>query len=352
MNNLSHQKKLEFYQALVNKNSQYEGVFFVGVKTTGIFCHATCPAKKPKFENCEFFISAQDALLASYRPCQRCKPLLLPDAASPIIQQLMTEVEKSPEKRWTDADFDALGIDSSTVRRQFKKRFGMTFVAYARARRMGFAMKQVRAGEKVIDTQLAVGYESSSGFREAFSRIMGSAPAKKNQIQILKTTWIDTPLGAMVAIASEHALFLLAFVDTRGLARDVERLRVRLKAAIVPGDNAILQQIKNELSDYFLGEKLTFNVPIEIIGTEFQQKVWRMLQTIPVGKTWSYSTLAIAVGQPTACRAVANANGRNQLALIIPCHRVINVNGQIGGYAGGIARKAWLLAHEEKYLLE
>lgn len=168
-------KKVEYYEALIAKNSEYEGVFYVGVKTTGVFCRPTCPARKPKFEHCEFFATAQQALLASFRPCKRCRPLSHPNHVSDLVQTLVAAVETNPEKRWKDKDFQALSVDASTARRQFKKRFGMTFVEYARARRMGLAMKHIRTGKAIIDAQLSTGYESSSGFRDAFSRIMGAA---------------------------------------------------------------------------------------------------------------------------------------------------------------------------------
>ncbi|MEI8125229.1 MAG: bifunctional transcriptional activator/DNA repair enzyme AdaA [Parachlamydiaceae bacterium] len=191
---ITAENKKEYYQALIDKKTEYEGVFFVGVKTTGVFCRPTCPARKPKFEHCEFFETAQQALLASFRPCKRCRPLSHPNHVSKLIQTLVEAVEESPEKRWKDRDFRELSVDASTARRQFKKRFGMTFVEYARARRMGLAMKQIRAGEAVINAQLSTGYESGSGFRDAFSRIMGAAPTKLGKNNILKASWIDTPL--------------------------------------------------------------------------------------------------------------------------------------------------------------
>ncbi|HET7629516.1 MAG TPA: Ada metal-binding domain-containing protein, partial [Bacillales bacterium] len=134
---ISAKKKNKYYKALLNKNSEYEGVFFVGVKTTGVFCRPTCPARKPKFANCEFFETAEAALLASFRPCKRCRPLSHPNQVSDLVRTLVEAVETNPEKRWKDRDFEALSVDASTARRQFKKRFGMTFVQYARARRMG-----------------------------------------------------------------------------------------------------------------------------------------------------------------------------------------------------------------------
>lgn len=346
---IQKKQQQEYYQALLDKNPAYEGTFYVGVKTTGVFCRPTCPARKPKFENCEFYQNAQQALLASFRPCLRCQPLSHPNQVSPLIKLLVDAVEAEPEKRWKDSDFRALSVDASTVKRQFQKRFGMTFVAYARARRLGLAMKHIREGNSVIDAQLASGYESSSGFRDAFSKIMG-APPTKTQTTILKSAWLDTPLGPMLVIADEEGLYLLEFVERRGLEREIERLRQRKSAAIVPGETTAIKLIEQELKKYFSGKLKEFKTPVHLIGSDFQKSVWRALQKIPMGKTCSYADQAKAIGKPTAFRAVANANGMNPLGIIIPCHRVINTNGELGGYGGGLARKEWLLNHERELI--
>lgn len=345
---ISADSKREYYQALIEKKTDYEGVFYVGVKTTGVFCRPTCSARKPKFEHCEFFETAQQALLASFRPCKRCRPLSHPNQVSDLIQTLVNAVEENPEKRWKDKDFRALSVDASTARRQFKKRFGMTFVEYARARRMGIAMKQIRAGEAVIDAQLDAGYESSSGFRDAFFRIMGAAPSLLGQRPILKASWLDTKLGPMIAIADENALYLLEFVDRRGLEREVERLRQKTKAAIIPGVTHPIQSIDHELGQYFEGTLRTFKTPLYLLGSPFQKDVWEELRKIPYGETRSYAEISKSLGKPSAFRAVANANGANQIAIVIPCHRVINASGDLGGYGGGIARKKWLINHEKQ----
>ena len=345
---LTAEHKQQYYQALLAKNTEFEGIFYVGVQTTGVFCRPTCPARKPKFENCEFFENAQQALLASFRPCKRCKPLSHPEQVSDIVQKLVDAVENNPEKRWKNTDFQALSIDAVKARRQFQKRFGMTFVEYARARRIGLAVKTIRKGEAVIDAQIAAGYESSSGFRDAFSKIMGTAPTKAGQNNVLITTWLDTKLGPMLAIANDTALYLLEFVDRRGLEREVERLRKKTKSAIIPGQTPILRSIQNELEAYFSGQLKEFKTPVCLLGSPFQQRVWNTLQKIPYGETRSYSDIAQSIGQPTATRAVAQANGANQLAIMIPCHRVINNNGELGGYGGGITRKQWLINHEKR----
>jgi len=344
----AEKKQKEYYQALLDKNKSYEGVFFVGVKTTGVFCRPTCPARKPKLENCEFFETAQDALLASFRPCKRCKPLSHPNITSKLVQMLVDAVEKNPEKVWKERDFKELSVDASTARRQFKKRFGMTFVAYARARRMGIAMKQIREGHTVIDAQLSSGYESGSGFRDAFTRIMGAPPSKSGSKKVLKASWLDTPLGPMVAIADDDALYLIEFVDRRGLEKEIERLRKKTKLPIVPGKSSPINQIERELEDYFSGKLKEFKTPLFLLGSPFQKRVWEELQKIPSGETKSYAEMAKAIGKPSAFRAVGHANGSNQFAIVIPCHRVINSNGSLCGYAGGLKRKEWLLKHERK----
>lgn len=343
---IEEKKQKEYYEALLNKDSSYEGTFFVGVKTTGVFCRPACPARKPKMENCEFFTTAQEALLASFRPCKRCKPLSHPNVVSKLVQILVEAVEENPEKRWKDRDFTELCIDASTARRQFKKRFGMTFVAYARARRMGLAMKQIREGQTVITVGLSSGYESCSGFRDAFSRIMGTPPSKSKAQSTLKAAWIDTPLGPMMAIGDDHALYLLEFVDRRGLEKEIEHLRKKTKLPILPGTSDPIIQIEKELKSYFSGTLQKFTTPLFLLGSPFQKKVWEELQKTLRGETISYAELAKRLNNPSAYRAVARANGANQLAIVIPCHRVINSNGELGGYGGGNKRKEWLLQHE------
>jgi len=164
---------------------------------------------------------------------------------------------------------------------------------------------------------------------------------------ILKSAQFDSPLGPILAIADHEALYLLEFVDARGVAREVERLRIRTNLDIIPGSANPIMSIKKELKAYFSGDLKIFKTPIQLLGTPFQQLVWSALMRIPYGETRSYAEQAIAIKKPTAFRAVANANGANQLAIIVPCHRIINTSGALGGYGGGIKRKKWLLDHEK-----
>jgi len=337
------------YQALVNRDSEFEGVFYVGVTTTGIFCRPTCPARKPKQENVEFFGSSKEALYAGYRPCLRCQPLDRDKKAPELVTRLRQMVDESPTGKITDADLRGLGIDPSTARRQFRRYYGMTFQAYHRARRMGLALHEIRSGESVIGAQIDTGFESASGFWEAFKQVFGTPPSSAEQARCLLAQWIDTPLGSMVALGNDDGIHLLEFTDRRGLENEITRIRKRFKCSVVPGSNNHLDKVCAEVKNYFEGSALTFTVPMVTAGTPFEQAVWKQLQSIPPGETWSYSDLAKKLGNPGAVRAVGRANGRNSIAIAIPCHRVIRADGELCGYGGGVWRKRWLLEHERKF---
>ncbi|PKN03776.1 hypothetical protein CVU75_00465 [Candidatus Dependentiae bacterium HGW-Dependentiae-1] len=164
----------------------------------------------------------------------------------------------------------------------------------------------------------------------------------------LYSSHIETPLGTMLAIADNTSLYLLEFTDRTGLNNEIQRLLEKTKATLTPEETAPLMTIESELQNYFAGTLKKFTTPLFLSGSPFQKTVWLELQKNPYGQTRSYKNLATAVGNPNACRAVAQANGANQLAIIIPCHRVINANGNLGGYSGSAARKKWLITHEKQ----
>ena len=197
------------YRALVNRDPSFEGIFFVGVRTTGIFCRPTCTAKKPARENVNFFATPSEALVSGYRPCLRCHPMDPNKRPPKLIERLRTEVERAPGGRLTDKELAALAIDPSTARRQFKRHYGMTFQAYHRARRMGLALSQVRNGGRVDEARNGSGFESESGFREAFTKIFGDPPTATKARAALFAERIETPLGAMIAVADDEGLRLL-----------------------------------------------------------------------------------------------------------------------------------------------
>jgi len=336
------------YRALVNRDSSFEGIFFVGVRTTGIFCRPTCMAKKQAGENVDFFATSNEALESGYRPCLRCHPMDPNQRPPKLIERLRTEVERVPDGRLTDKELAAVAIDASTARRQFKRHYGMTFQAYHRARRMGLALSHVRQGGRVDEARNGSGFESEGAAREAFTRIFGEPPSDAKARVPLFAERIDTPLGAMIAVADDEGLRLVEFIDRRGTERELSALRKRLRTNVVPGKHRHLEAIRSQLTDYFSGKNLKFDVPLAPVGSPFQLRAWKILQSIPVGETRSYSWMAKRLGDENARRAVGRANGTNMICIIVPCHRVIRADGTLCGYGGGLWRKKWLLEHERR----
>lgn len=338
-----------YYKALLNKDSSYEGVFFAGIKTTGIFCKPTCTAKKPKPENVVYFSSTEDALRHGFRPCKLCHPLSMRETTPPEIAELMSRLQQDPEFSVKDEDLRAMGIDPVYLRRWFKKNHGITFHVYKRMRKISHALTQMQEGDKVSSAAFDTGYDSLSGFTSAFKNIAGVPPSDAEGKTMITIKQLPTPLGMMFAGATEKGLCLLEFLDRRMLQTQIKILGKRFNAVYVYGDNKYIKQTEKELEEYFEGKRNKFEVPLDIRGTEFQEKVWAQLVEIGYGTTRSYKSQAIHLGRPAAVRAVANANGQNRIAIIIPCHRVIGESGDLTGYGGGLARKKWLLDLESRF---
>lgn len=334
------------YRALLARDPACDGVFVVAVKTTGVFCRPICTARKPRPQNVEFFATAREALQAGYRPCKRCRPLDAHGKPPAWIRRLLDHVARDPNSRFTDADLRALSLDPVRARRYFKEHYGMTFHAYQRARRMGLALTDVRRGHDLNAVGLRHGFESASGFRDAFRRVFGRPPGRGRSMSCLLARWLDTPLSAMLGVANDDGLCLLEFVDRRALERQIVTLRRRMRCAIVPGNNQHLDTIADELSRYFDGTLTQFTVPVVLAGTPFQLAVWNRLRRIPHGQTLSYAQLAEDIGRPGSQRAVGRANGDNRVAIVVPCHRVVRADGTLCGYGGGLWRKKWLLEQE------
>lgn len=338
------------YQALVARDATYDGRVYVCVSSTGIFCRLTCPARKPKAENCSFHETVGECIERGFTPCKRCHPLRPMAAADPAIAALLTALDDRPEFRWRETDIARMGFDPSTIRRSFKRQFGMTFLEMARQRRLRDSFETIAAGGKVIEAQVDAGFESASAFRAAFAKLLGKAPGRMGTDAILLADWIPTPLGDMIAISSRSELHLLEFVDRKALRAELSKLDAFAKGRIGIGASDPSLQIRAELTAFFAGTLKVFETPLALHGSAFTKSVWQELRRIPAGETRSYSDIAQALERPTAVRAVARANGANQLALIIPCHRVIGADGSLTGYGGGLWRKQKLLEIERQYL--
>jgi AraC family transcriptional regulator of adaptative response/methylated-DNA-[protein]-cysteine methyltransferase len=335
-------RRHEMERAYQRSDASYDGVFYLGVRTTRIFCRPSCPARKPKPENVEFFAMPKEALFAGYRPCLRCRPLE-GDEAPPWVARLLQRVERRPDTRIRERDLRTMGVEPARVRRYFSTRYGLTFQAYCRARRLAQAFEHIRHGGSVDDAVFETGYESHSGFREAFQKTFGLTPGRTAEGDCIRLAWLDTPMGPMVAGATDGGICLLEFTDRRMLEKQLVTLRRRYEAGLVPGRHAHLTTLRRELGEYFAGKRQVFDVPVDMRGTPFQMSVWRALREIPHGETRSYTDMARRVGSPAAVRAVGTANGLNAIAIVVPCHRVVNKNGDLGGYGGGLWRKRRLL---------
>jgi AraC family transcriptional regulator, regulatory protein of adaptative response / methylated-DNA-[protein]-cysteine methyltransferase len=338
--------RAEMERAFLASDSTYNGLFFTAVRTTGIFCLPACPARKPLPKNIEFFATIKDAVFAGYRPCKRCRPT--ESSAPDWVRSLLETVDQNGGARIRESSLRDMGLEAARVRRYFLREFGMTFQAYCRARRLGQAFVSIRDGASIDDTVFDSGFDSHSGFRTAFARLFGKPPGKIESSDCVRLTWIETPLGPMVAGATSEGICLLEFSDRRMLEAQFDRIRRRFAIPMVPGESDLLQQLRTELSEYFAGTRRDFTLPLVYPGTEFEQRVWTQLLAIPYSETRSYQDLAHTLGQPGASRAVGRANGMNRIAILIPCHRVVNHNGELGGYGGGLWRKRILLDLEKE----
>lgn len=349
MNTLQTQDEI-FYSASSRRDSTFEGIFVAAVKTTGVFCRPTCPARKPKRENVEFFNSTRDALMHGYRPCKICKPMEYKGAPPAWLQPLLDEITSAPTIKIKDDHLRERGLEPSRVRYWFKKHHGMTFQEYQRLLRIGQAFGKIKNGEKVTEAAFQSGYGSLSGFANSFKKTVDFSPSKSQDNHIISTMQILTPLGPMLAGATDKGICLLEFVDRRMLETQIKRLSKRLRSQFVPGSSKLLDELQCQLQEYFSGKRRDFTVPLVMPGTPFQKKVWEKLLAIPYGSIHSYKEQAEIIDAPNAVRAVAKANGDNNIAIVVPCHRVVGSNGELVGYGGGLWRKQFLLKHEKENL--
>lgn len=347
---ITQQSKIDtYYQALVERATDFVGIFYVGVKTTSVFCIATCHARKPKKENVEFYTSFKEALDAGYRPCKVCKPTENANQAPEPVERAIKMVKDNPKEKVTDYQLKQCEISPELVRRWFNKHYGMTFQAFQRMYRINNALKELKDGKNTTNTAFDSGYESLSGFGYTYKKVVGKSPKNSIENSVILISRLTTPLGPMFVCATDKGVCLLEFVDRRMLETEFKDLQRLLKAKIITGENQHIKQAKKEMAEYFSGQRTHFDIALDTPGTEFQNSVWKCLHQIPYGETRSYQQQAESINNPKAVRAVASANGFNRISIIIPCHRVIGKNGQLTGYGGGLERKRWLIDHEKTH---
>ncbi|MEM1344236.1 MAG: bifunctional DNA-binding transcriptional regulator/O6-methylguanine-DNA methyltransferase Ada [Pseudomonadota bacterium] len=343
------------WRAFLARTLEADGLFVVAVRTTGIYCRPSCPARKPKPENVTFFTLNREAEAAGFRPCKRCRP----DAPSrsqtetALVEtacRTIEAAERAPSLAELAAD---AGLSQAHFHRLFRRIAGTTPKAYAKAlreRREGAALEAAfEAGQSVTAAIHEAGYECTARFYEGATERLGMAPKARlggGSGETVHVAVVPCWLGLALIGATARGVCLLRFGEDEatlraGLAKALPKARIETGGADFEALlAAVLARIERPES--------TEELPLDIQGSLFEQQVWTALRTIPAGETRSYSQLAAQIGRPDAVRAVASACGRNPVAVLNPCHRVVAKSGKLAGYAWGIERKAALLARERK----
>ena len=313
------------------------------VTSTRIFCNNRCPAQPPKKENRLMLASARDCIGLGCRPCKRCKPLHVDEGPSWLssVLQLVEDLTASSDQI-SAKQLKSFSTSKDSVARWFSTKHGFTFDAYLRMRRLAREL-----GTTWLDTKSRNCIGRKSLF-EALLKSKAPALARNKQLNTILVNRILTPLGPMVVCATDDGVVLLEFADRRMLETQIVRIAKLFMAQFRIGVNDAMRQLVSEFDEYFAGSRRDFDVPLVNDGTEFQNKVWKQLVNIPVGKTSTYQKLATKIRKPKAVRAVGRANGDNRLTILIPCHRVVGSDGSLTGYGGGLDRKHWLLQHERE----
>lgn len=330
------------WAAFMRRDRAWDGRILGAVKTTGIYCKPSCPARRPKRENVIFFASAEEARAAGYRPCLRCKPDEVGrDRAA--VARAVEIIERAEEAPNLSELADAVGYAPHHFQRIFKRDLGVSPAEYARGLRTQRAQSALKANGRVTDAVYDAGYSGPSGFYSDAKERLGMTPSAwrdGGRGETIRWTHFDSPLGQMLIAATSKGICRLTFDDSEASLR-----RLFPRAAIVKDDGGLKDLVEGALEA--IERPLAMpDLPIDVAGTAFQEAVWRELRKIPAGETRSYAEIAAAIGHPKAVRAVGSANGDNHVCVLIPCHRVIRSDGSLGGYGGGIARKKKLLASE------
>ena len=330
------------WAAFERRDRSWDGRVIGAVRTTGIYCKPSCPAKRPKREHVEFFASGEEAKAAGYRPCLRCRPDKVGRDREAVAKgvKLIETAEEAPNLSELAA---AVGYAPHHFQRLFKREIGLSPAEYARALRAKRAEGALKANGRVTDAIYDAGYSASSRFYADAKERMGMAPSAwrdGGRGETIRWTIVESPLGPLLIATTSKGICRLTFDDSVQALR-----RLFPNAELVEDDGSMAELIEGVLAAVEHPATAP-ELPIDVAGTAFQEAVWRELRKIPPGETRSYAQIAAAIGQPKAVRAVGTANGDNHVAVLIPCHRVIRSDGSLGGYAGGLDRKRKLLEAE------
>lgn len=344
----------EIWRAVINCDASYDGQFFYGVKTTGIYCRPSCKSKLPKRDNVVFFRTREEAEKAGFRPCKRCRPDLLQYDPALEISQRTKELLDShySDRAKLGRDMKEMGVSRKHLTQVFKQQYDITPSEYLIQVRIAAARKMLEDGSEIVDAAGMAGYENLSEFYDHFRRLIGMTPARYRQIfaHNISRSVLDTPIGPLRIIASKDAVLCVEQASR-------ERREAGAKADQIPADRILaddasgrlVMDTEAQLNEYFSGKRRSFDLLVCPEGTGFQKNVWEHLCDIPYGETRTYGELAEMTGNKKASRAVGMANHCNPVLILIPCHRVIGADGSLTGYAAGIESKKYLLQMEKEY---
>ena len=339
-----------YWQAVTERDAQYDGAFVFGVRTTGIYCRPSCPARRPHPQNVEFFDEPHAAEDAGFRACRRCHPqhATPPEPNADLIAQVCRYLDAHaaapPPLAALGAQFN---MSPYYLQRTFKRVVGMTPRQYSATQRMGHFKTQLKAGGSVTTAVYDAGYGSSSrAYEQAVARL-GMTPAtyrRGSATMQINYTIADSALGKVLVAATERGVCAVYLGDDE--AQLVADLRAEYPAAAIERDGDQLGAWVAQVVEYANGAEHAVNLPLDVQATAWQQRVWDALRTIPSGTTRTYGEIAAQLGQPGAARAVGRACATNRVALVIPCHRAVASDGRMHGYRWGVERKQTLLAQE------
>lgn len=338
-----------FWQAVTVNDSRFDGAFFLGVKTTGIYCKPSCRARLPKRENVEFYPTFEAAESSGFRACKRCIPRAI-DSVDPQVAKILKACELIENEDTLSLDDLAaeLGLSPYHLQRTFKEIIGISPKKYAEAKRIAKFKRELRGGSDVVTAMYDAGFGSSSRLYEKAAENLGMTPTKYKkggEGMEINYTITSCELGRILVGRTIKGLCSVAFADDDTSLE--ENLRSEYPNAEIIKDANVLKGFVDEILKHLAGQKKRLDLPLDIQATAFQMQVWELLRKIPFGETVSYTQIAEMLGDKKKVRAVARACATNRVAVVIPCHRVIASDGKLSGYRWGIERKEKLLANEK-----
>ncbi|HWR17556.1 MAG TPA: bifunctional DNA-binding transcriptional regulator/O6-methylguanine-DNA methyltransferase Ada [Terriglobales bacterium] len=341
------------WRAVLERDRRYDGMFVYAVKSTGVYCRPSCPSRRPRREMVEFFERTQDAEAAGFRSCLRCRPNNLngqremPQVITRVCRFIDEIVEEGPT---LDRLAEVAGVSPFHLQRSFKSTLGISPRQYAELKRFLKFKSRLQEGDDVTTAMYEAGFNSPSRLYERSTSSLGMKPSVYKAGapgQRIRYALADSSLGRVLVASTDKGVCAVRIGDSDKALEAI--LRDEFSRAELMRDDDELAAVVRDIVNAAEGNGLRREIPLDIQHTAFQWKVWQALRKIALGETRSYQEIAKAIGEPKAVRAVANACASNPVALVIPCHRVVRTNGDLGGYRWGAERKKKLLEKEKQW---